>query len=146
VEGFRFAHRLRVRYSEIDGQKIVFNAHYLTYLDITITEYLRDGLKLDLIGLAERGQFDIVLAKTTLEFKRPAMLDDWLTIWCRTAKIGNSSVTIEFAITRDGEESPLLTAETVYVSYNAIIHQSQPVPDFVRARIRQYEEGTTSTV
>ena len=31
----------RVRYSEIDGQGVVFNAHYLTYFDTTITEYFR---------------------------------------------------------------------------------------------------------
>ena len=30
----------RVRYSEIDGQRVVFNAHYLTYFDTTI-DYFR---------------------------------------------------------------------------------------------------------
>ncbi|MET0721452.1 MAG: hypothetical protein ABWY64_11540 [Tardiphaga sp.] len=41
----------RVRYSEIDGQRVVFNAHYLTYFDTTI-EYFRartGGLRLRLI-------------------------------------------------------------------------------------------------
>mgnify|MGYP001822445374 FL=1 len=38
---FSFSHRFRVRYSEIDGQGIVFNAHYLTYFDTAITEYFR---------------------------------------------------------------------------------------------------------
>ena len=38
---FNFAWPFRVRYSEVDGQKIVFNAHYLTYFDTAITEYFR---------------------------------------------------------------------------------------------------------
>jgi hypothetical protein len=40
-EQFWFFHPFRVRYSEIDGQGVVFNAHYLTYFDTTITEYFR---------------------------------------------------------------------------------------------------------
>jgi hypothetical protein len=36
-EQFWFFHPFRVRYSEIDGQGVVFNAHYLTYFDTTIT-------------------------------------------------------------------------------------------------------------
>ena len=38
---FRFFHRLRVRWAEVDMQKIVFNAHYLMYFDTAITEYWR---------------------------------------------------------------------------------------------------------
>ena len=38
---FKFSFPFRVRYSEVDGQKIVFNAHYLTYFDTAITEYFR---------------------------------------------------------------------------------------------------------
>jgi acyl-CoA thioester hydrolase len=141
VEGYRFSYRLRVRYSEIDGQKIVFNAHYLTYLDVAFTEYFRDGLGIDMIETAEQGLFDVVLAKTTLEFKKPARLDDWLNVWCRTSKIGTSSLIIEYAITREGDAELLLTAQTVYVSYQAESHTSQPVPDFIRNRINAYEQG-----
>lgn len=38
---FRFFHRLRVRWAEVDMQKIVFNAHYLMYFDTAITDYWR---------------------------------------------------------------------------------------------------------
>ena len=36
--GFSFFHPFRVRYSEIDAQGVVFNAHYLTYYDTAINE------------------------------------------------------------------------------------------------------------
>ena len=35
------ANKLRVRYGECDPQGVVFNAHYLAYFDIAITELLR---------------------------------------------------------------------------------------------------------
>ena len=38
---FRFFHRLRVRWAEVDMQKIVFNAHYLMYFDTAISDYWR---------------------------------------------------------------------------------------------------------
>jgi acyl-CoA thioesterase FadM len=35
---FRFLHRLRVRWAEVDLQKIVFNPHYLMYLDTALAD------------------------------------------------------------------------------------------------------------
>ena len=136
---FHFSHRLKVRYSEIDGQKIVFNAHYLTYIDIAVSEYFQEGLNLDLLALAENGEFDFVVAKTTLEYKSSARLNEWLNIWCHTSKIGNTSMTMNFLIIKDGETKPIMLAEIIYVSYNPLTEVSQPVPDFVRKRIEQFE-------
>ncbi|MCM3670178.1 acyl-CoA thioesterase [Mesobacillus maritimus] len=138
---FRFSHKLKVRYSEIDGQKIVFNAHYLTYLDIAIAEYFVEGLQLDLLTLAEDGTFDFVVAKSTLEYKNSARLNDWLNIWCRTKKMGNTSMTMEFMITREGETEPLILAEIIYVSINPITHEKQAVPSLVKQRIESFEKG-----
>ncbi|MFE8700618.1 acyl-CoA thioesterase [Cytobacillus sp. FJAT-54145] len=139
---YRFSHQLKVRYSEIDGQKIVFNAHYLTYIDAAVSEYFQEGLQFDIVKLAEEGKFDFVLAKSTLEYKRSAQLNDWLTIWCRVSKIGSSSMTMNFKITREGETDPLLLAEIIYVSYNPHTKKSQPVPAFVRERILEFENNT----
>ena len=38
---FRFSHSLRVRWVEVDMQKIVFNGHYLMYFDTAIADYWR---------------------------------------------------------------------------------------------------------
>lgn len=143
---YRFTHRLKVRYSEIDGQKIVFNSHYMTYIDIAASEYFEEGLKLNLQELAKEKKFDFVLAKTTLEFKKPARLGDWLNISCRTKKMGRSSFTMEFVITKEGESAPLLTAETIYVGYDAEKGTSVPIPDFIRERIEQFENSETTSI
>ena len=39
---FSFYYTFRIRYSEVDAQGIVFNAHYLTFFDTAMTEYLRN--------------------------------------------------------------------------------------------------------
>lgn len=40
-EKFPCTHTLRVRWSEVDMQKIVFNGHYLDYIDVAVAEYWR---------------------------------------------------------------------------------------------------------
>ena len=40
-QDFRLVHRLRVRWAEVDLQRIVFNPHYLMYIDTAFTEYWR---------------------------------------------------------------------------------------------------------
>lgn len=144
MEGFRFSTSVRVRYAEIDVQNVVFNAHYMTYLDIGISDYYRKGLQLDPRELAKQGVFEFVLASCTLDFKQSATLDDVLHIWCRTVDIGRSSMKTEFAIVRDSETEPLLTATFIYVSIDPKTKRSQPVPTLVRERIEQYEGRTFS--
>lgn len=134
MEDYRFSHRLKVRYSEIDGQKIVFNAHYLTYIDVAVTEYFQQILPHEM-GTA----FDFVLAKSTLEYRKAAHLNDWLTIWCRMERIGTKSMTMKFIVTREDEDDPILLAEIIYVSVDPQSHTPCPVPNFVRERIEQFE-------
>ncbi|QQE79854.1 thioesterase family protein [Alicyclobacillus sp. SO9] len=133
MENYRFHHDVRVRWSEVDGQRIVFNGNYLTYMDIAYAEYLRRELKLS------DGMPDTVIAKTTLEFKQSAQFDDVLSVWLRTSRIGQTSMTVDFVITRF--EQVLFNAQTVYVYVNSETKQPAAVPDSWRHTIEVYERG-----
>ena len=50
-----FVHRHRVRYHECDPQGIVFNANWLTYFDVTLTEWFREAF----------GSYDALTVKLT---------------------------------------------------------------------------------
>ena len=128
---------LRVRWAEVDMQKIVFNGHYLTYIDTAIAEYWREiGLPYP-DGYLERYANDIYLRKATLEYLGPARYDDQLTVCCRVAKLGRSSMTFHFEIYRQAEV--LITAELVYVNADPSTMKSVPLPEDVRARVQRYE-------
>ncbi|MHB1651576.1 MAG: acyl-CoA thioesterase [Desulfitobacteriaceae bacterium] len=133
-EKFRFFFPLRVRYSEIDGQGIVFNAHYLTYLDVAITEYIRN-LGLDYKTLAKEGQMDMALVKTTLEYKSSALFDELLNIGVRISRLGNTSYTVDFRIEHEGSQDVVLNAQTVYVNYNPRTHSAETIPAFFRQAV-----------
>jgi acyl-CoA thioester hydrolase len=139
---FVCAPRLRVRWAEVDMQKIVFNAHYLTYLDTAIAEYWRE---IDLPyphGYVERYGSDIFLRKASVEYLGPARYDDELTVCCRVAKLGRSSMTFHFEIYRAADL--LISAELVYVNADASM-KAVPLPDDVRERISRYERVAPQT-
>jgi YbgC/YbaW family acyl-CoA thioester hydrolase len=135
---FRFTHRLRVRWVEVDAQQVVFNGHYLTYLDVGISEYWRA------IGLPypegfKHEQGDIFVRRNMLEYHAPARLDDWLDIGVRCERIGNSSLTMAWALWTQGRL--LVTGETVYVHTSLDSGKSAPVPEGVRRHIEQHAQG-----
>ena len=68
---FRFFDRLRVRWSEIDSQKIVFNAHYLMYFDTAVTDYWR-ALSLPYVEAMHLLDGDLFVVKATVEFHASA--------------------------------------------------------------------------
>jgi YbgC/YbaW family acyl-CoA thioester hydrolase len=136
---FVCAPRLRVRWAEVDMQKIVFNGHYLTYIDTAIAEYWREiGLPYP-HGYIDRYANDVYLRKATVEYLGSARYDDLLTICCRVARLGRSSMTFAFEIYREAEGAPLVTAELVYVNADPATMNPAPLPDEVRERVRRYE-------
>ena len=135
---FRFFHTLRVRYSEIDGQGIVFNAHYLTYADVGIVEYFR-FLGLDIVELAGDGIMDIALVKSTLNFKASAGFDDILEIGARVSRLGNSSFTVDFEIFKPSRDEPIVGVQSVYVNYNEATRSSAPLPDVFVSAVKKAE-------
>jgi acyl-CoA thioester hydrolase len=136
---FACAAQLRVRWAEVDMQKIVFNGHYLTYIDTAIAEYWRQiGLPYPQ-GYVDRYANDVYLRKATLEYLGSARYDDLLTVCCRVAKLGRSSMTFAFEIYREGQDEPLVTAELVYVNADPASMKAAPLPEEVRSRVRDYE-------
>ncbi|NBX53454.1 MAG: YbgC/FadM family acyl-CoA thioesterase [Betaproteobacteria bacterium] len=142
-ELFRFAHRLRVRWSEVDMQQIVFNAHYAMYLDTAICDYWRHlALPYEDTMAALKG--DIFLKKTSIEFHASARYDDALDVYLRMAKLGRSSMCFEGAVFLG--EQLLVQAELVYVFANPHTHTSLPLPEPLRRCLEGYELGQSMTL
>ncbi|MDP2018787.1 YbgC/FadM family acyl-CoA thioesterase [Hydrogenophaga sp.] len=139
---FRFFHRLRVRWAEVDMQKIVFNAHYLMYFDTAITDYWR-ALGLPYQESMEQLDGDLYVVKATVEFHASARVDDQLEVAMKCSRIGNSSLTFTGAIFRGDEH--LITGELIYVFADPATQTSRPVPAALRDILTEYEAGQAVT-
>jgi YbgC/YbaW family acyl-CoA thioester hydrolase len=139
---FRCAHTLRVRWAEVDMQKVVFNAHYLTYIDTAIAEYWREiGLPYP-DGYVDRYGTDLFLRRATIDYLGSARYDDRLSVLCRVAMLGRTSLTMRFEIWRTVDSSattPLVTAELVYVNVRIADSHPDVLPEVVRTLVRAYE-------
>lgn len=141
-QDFRFFHPLRVRWVEVDMQKIVFNAHYLMYFDTAISDYWR-ALALPYEEAMHSLGGDLYVKKASVEYHGSARFDDRLHVALRCSRVGNSSILFTGAIFR-GEEL-LVTAELVYVFADPATQTSKPVPDALRNILTRFEEGHAMT-
>lgn len=139
---FRNFHRLQVRWAEVDMQKIVFNAHYLMYLDTAMSGYWRK-LALPYEATLHALGGDLFVKKASVEYHGSARYDDNIDVGLRCASIGTSSVLFEGAIFRG--DTLLITSELLYVYANPATQTSQPVPASLRAVFEAYEAGQPVT-
>ena len=137
-QNFRCMHRLRVRWAEVDMQKIVFNAHYLMYIDTAMSEYWR-ALALPYEASMHILGGEMYVKKATVEYHASAKLDDTLDVGMRCARIGTSSCVFEAAIFCG--DRLLVTGELVYVFADPATQTSTPVPAALRAMLEGYEAG-----
>lgn len=141
-EDYTCTHRLRVRWSEVDMQKIVFNGNYMNYIDVAIAEYWRAiGLPYP-HGYVDRYANDVYLRKATVEYLGSARYDDLLDILVRVARLGRTSMTFVFEIWQAAPAPtarPLVTAELVYVNADPETMTAAPLPPAVRELIVKFE-------
>lgn len=135
---FRFLERLRVRWSEIDAQQIVFNGHYLTYFDTAIAGYWR-ALALPYAATMASFDGDLFVRKATLEYLGSARYDDVLEIGMRCTRIGTSSITFTGGAFR--QDQLLVSCELVYVFADPKTQTSRPVPPPLRKLLAGFEAG-----
>lgn len=135
-QDFRFFYRLRVRWAEVDMQRIVFNAHYLMYFDTAMSDYWR-ALALPYDTSMQTLEGDLYVKKATVEFHASARVDDQLDVALKCGRIGTSSMVFSGAIFR-GEER-LISCELVYVFADPATQTSKPVPVALRNIMEGYE-------
>lgn len=135
---FRFSERLRVRWVEIDAQKVVFNGHYLMYLDTAIAGYWR-AMAMPYAQTMASFDGDLFVRKATLEYAASAHFDDVLDIALKCQRIGNSSIVFTAGVFR--QEQLLVSGELVYVFADPHGTRSQPVPRELRELLEGYEAG-----
>jgi acyl-CoA thioester hydrolase len=134
---FSFTHPLRVRWAEADLQGVVFNANYLLYMDVAVTEYWRH-----LSGNNPASLRDVIehiyVVRTTIDFHGSAKYDDLLDVGVRVQRLGKSSMLFVFEIFRN--DDLLITGNITYV--HAREGKSEPLADSFKALMVAHEKVT----
>ncbi|HEX4731319.1 MAG TPA: thioesterase family protein [Solirubrobacterales bacterium] len=123
-----FTHELRVRYGECDAQGIVFNANFLAYVDVVLTEIWRQSMgSYDL--LLETG-VDTVVGEANLRFLVPGRFDDIIRIEGGFDGLGTTSTILKLWFRR--HDDLLVEADIRYVFVDLENWEKAPIPAEVR--------------
>jgi acyl-CoA thioester hydrolase len=131
-----FVHRIRVRYAEVDGQGVVFNAHWLTYCDDACTRFMESlgfgtGFWID--------EFDVMLVAAHLQWSGPARFDDWIDVEVVPVRLGTKSFDLRYRASVEG--APACTATITYVAIEPGSNASVELPDKVRTALAERVQG-----
>ncbi|MGX5736581.1 tol-pal system-associated acyl-CoA thioesterase [Bosea thiooxidans] len=122
---------VRVYYEDTDFSGVVYHASYLRFMERGRTELIRA------LGVEQRELFDgetalgFAVRRMTIDFLRPAVMDDLLTIETRSIEARGATMDLEQRVLR-GEEV-LITAEVKVACVGA--GRARRIPDGLRKRL-----------
>jgi acyl-CoA thioester hydrolase len=132
--GEPFRHSLRVRWHECDLQGVVFNAHYLAYFDMGITELWREALG-GHQAMVARG-LDLVVAEARIRYLAPLGFDDEFDVLVSVEEMGNTAIHTRLRAVRGTETAAEGELRHVFVGVES--GEKTPIPDDIREALSPY--------
>ena len=128
---------IRVYYEDTDAGGVVYYANYLKFLERARTEWLRE-LGVFQSELRAATQRIFVVNALDIAYRKPARLDDRLTIHSRITRLGRASIHFSQAARRDGE---LLAEGTIQVCcVDAVSLRPAEIPPEVLSILKSIQE------
>lgn len=135
--------RLRVYYEDTDFTGIVYHANYLRFMERGRSNYLR------LLGADQRGLFEevekeapgfaFVVRSMTIDFLKPARMDDVLEIVTEPQEVRGASVTLKQHVMRDGDLLVEAAVQVAFVSGG----RARPIPKPLRIAMKADQDKAT---
>ena len=129
-----FYHNVKVYYEDTDAGGVVYYANYLKYLERARTEALTT-IGLSNLEIKEKFGSLIVVKSCNIEYKKPANLEDKLSIRSFVKSVTKTSFFMNQFITRD--EIPIVDAQVrlVFVNQN---NKPVKIPDIIFDNFKPY--------
>jgi acyl-CoA thioester hydrolase len=130
---------VRVYYEDTDFSGVVYHASYLRFMERGRTDYLRligaDHRALFEQAAAEAPGFAFVVRSMTIDFLKPARMDDVLEVTTRPVAVKGASMTLAQRVSRGAD---ILVEATVRVACVAG-GRARPIPRALRIALKADE-------
>jgi acyl-CoA thioester hydrolase len=133
---------IRVYYEDTDFSGVVYHASYLRFMERGRTNYLR------LLGAGHRALFAqteqeapgfaFVVRSMSIDFLKPAVMDDLLEIVTRPAEVKGASITLHQVVSRGTETLVEAHVRVAFVSGG----KARPIPKSLRAAMKADQDGS----
>jgi len=134
--GFAFSTRFRVRYAEIDGQRVVFNSRYLEYADVAATEYWAWTGIADALG-AQWTKTEFHVRHAAVDYLKPFTWGDTVEASVRIERLGRTSLHQRYELAQ--AETDELHAIVEMTVVNVHLPTGRPAP--IEGEVRQFLEA-----
>ena len=124
---------VRVYYEDTDAGGVVYHSNYLNFMERGRTESLRE-LGLSNSGLTQDEDMIFALTRTDVRYRRPALLDDLLTVRSKLLTAKGAKMEFQQSIYR-GEE--LLVEADITLACISTAGKPKRIPEVVLERCKQ---------
>jgi acyl-CoA thioester hydrolase len=125
-----FSLPIRVYFQDTDAGGVVYHASYVNFLERSRTEWLRERCGHSNGGLMKEFGVVFVVRSLKLEYLKPALLDDLLSVTSQVKETGRSRVVLLQNVMRD--EEVLVEAEIHLVCVALDNFKPVSVPEVLR--------------
>jgi acyl-CoA thioester hydrolase len=139
MQNFKHKVPIQLRFKDIDKMGHVNNANYLTYIELARVKYFEDVVGTDKKWSQQVG---IILARIEIDYKAPVFLHDTIFVYTRCSRIGNKSLTLDWAIVREKQNQEEIVAQgnAVLVCYDYTHEKTIPIPEEQGKAIERFEK------
>jgi len=134
---------VRIYYEDTDCAGIVYHASYVRFMERGRTNYLRllGAEQRGLVEAAEREApgFGFVVRAMTLDFRKPAHMDDILLVVTEPEEVKGASITLRQTVLRGEEVLVDGRVQVAFVSRG----RARPIPKPLRIAMRADRERTS---
>ncbi|NQX43020.1 acyl-CoA thioester hydrolase [Pedobacter steynii] len=136
LDSFKYKTEIETRFADFDMFGHVNNAVYFTYLEVARSKYWNVAIKWDW------KKTGVVIAQASLDYLVPVLIDDKISMYVRTSRIGNSSFDLEYLLVKHehGKEVVCSKGKTICVAFDYQTKGASPIPENERARMISFEQ------
>ncbi|MDQ7948598.1 MAG: thioesterase family protein [Pedobacter sp.] len=136
LDSFKYKTRIEMRFADLDMMGHVNNAVYFTYMEIGRTKYWKHAIDWN---WKENG---VIIRQASIDYLLPLFIEDKVSMYVRTSRIGNTSFDLEYLIVKDvnGKEVTCSHGKTVCVVYDYDSKIPVAIPDKERQKMIAFEQ------
>jgi acyl-CoA thioester hydrolase len=135
----KFEHKTttRVRFAEVDGQRLLYHGQYVEYMDMGLQDYWRSCGLYSSINLDVDPVFHVVHVE--VDYIRSIVLDELIDICVRIDQIRSTSIHFEFALHGHAKNDLRATGREVHVHVDRSTGRPSSVPAGIRDLVEAFE-------
>ena len=134
MDGYKVVSEVAIRFADTDGLGHVNNANYLSFLETSRIDYLRQVL-----GCIKIEEFGVIIARIEIDYKSPALHHEKLLVGCRVFEIGGASIKMEYRLEDKATGRLVAEAKSVMVSYDYALSRPRRVSDEWRSKMEDFD-------